>query len=952
MSLSKLVIRYQNARGLRTKIDEFSGNIINSEADIHILTETWLNSDFHSSEYIMNNFTSHRRDRNYSNTKTTMGGGCWLFHKKELDVTRRYDLESDIDFVEDLWVQVNLDNSDDRLFICSVYITSMPNNAHLYIAFTDRIKDSISKLNPSDRLLIIGDFNVSDIKWRVGNDGVLTHTLSSGCNKAIDVLDMISFGNLRQHNSVFNKDNNILDLVLSSDPVRAITVVESDEYLVKVDGYHPPLEISVSEQVKYMPVVNHRKYNFRRADYDLIKMELDLTDWEFLNEMPINSAVNRFYDRLNEIIKKHTPLHKGKPHFPFWFDDELKTALKCKEKARKKFKTTNSLEDYMKFSDLRKKCKLKIDSCHTAYITHIQTNMKSNIKLFWAYSKSKRQSNSYPTQFKLENRTASSPNEICELFATFFRSTYTTPSSDRTFNINPTANPTTVNPFKITINDVKNTIQKLDLNKNGGPDGIPNFFLRQVCEQLASPLALIFNKSLSCSEFPSAFKTSISTPIYKKGDESCVSNYRQVCMANSISIVFEKIMNKYLTSLVENQLTPNQHGFIKNKSTNTNLIEYVSRVSSALDEGFEIHTIYTDFCKAFDTVDHDILLSKLQAIGLNDSLLLWLKSYLLNRLVCVSFNGHKSLPFEPSSGVPQGSVLGPLLFNIFINDISHIFENDHLLLADDLKIFRKIRSSNDIPRLQADIDKLHEWTVVNNLKLNTDKCYAMSFSNKVNPTPTNYNINGTPLVEVTKMKDLGVTFDKKLKFDDHVNSIVKKSYSMLGFVMRTASKFNDLSCVNFLYNSLVRSRLEYNTAVWNPYQSTYKSKIERVQRKYTRLLFYKLQYEPLSYTQRLQVLNMPELERRREYFDACLIHRIVHDQNMVSSNRPVIRVSRFSSRFGQMFNPLVPRTDYGLHRNPSMRTQLLYNRKYTDIDMLNLNKVQFQSVIKNRLFPN
>ena len=117
MSLIIVVIRYQNPRGLRGKIDTFSSNIINSDANIHILTETWLNSDFHSSEYIMNNFTSHRRDRNYHKTKTTMGGGVWLFHDKELDITRRYDLESNIDFVEDLWVQVNLIDSDDCLYI-------------------------------------------------------------------------------------------------------------------------------------------------------------------------------------------------------------------------------------------------------------------------------------------------------------------------------------------------------------------------------------------------------------------------------------------------------------------------------------------------------------------------------------------------------------------------------------------------------------------------------------------------------------------------------------------------------------------------------------------------------------------------------------------------------------------------------------------------------------------
>ena len=136
---------------------------------------------------------------------------------------------------------------------------------------------------------------------------------------------------------------------------------------------------------------------------------------------------------------------------------------------------------------------------------------------------------------------------------------------------------------------------------------------------------------------------------------------------------------------------------------------------------------------------------------------------------------------------------------------------------------------------------------------------TMSFSNKMNPTLAIYNINGSVLTEVENIKDLGVIFDKKLKLDAHIDSIVKKSYSMLGFIMRTTLKFNDLSCVKFLYNSLVRSRLEYNTEVWNPYQTTYISKLEKVQRKYTRLLFFKLRYERLSYSQGLEILNMIEL---------------------------------------------------------------------------------------------
>lgn len=146
---------YQNLRGIRTKVNEFSTNFANLNADFFCLTETWLNSDFLSSEYISNNFISYRKDRNYESTKTVKGGGCWIVHKAEIDSVRRYDFELNINFIEDLWIQVKLANSNNSLFICTVYITPMPSNNHLYSAFADKVKDNISRhLNSNDRLLI------------------------------------------------------------------------------------------------------------------------------------------------------------------------------------------------------------------------------------------------------------------------------------------------------------------------------------------------------------------------------------------------------------------------------------------------------------------------------------------------------------------------------------------------------------------------------------------------------------------------------------------------------------------------------------------------------------------------------------------------------------------------------------------------------------------------------
>lgn len=256
MSLS---IRYQNTRGLRTKVNEFSSNILNNSAQMHVITESWLYSDINTSEYLPNDYISHRRDRNYNKTNSTMGGGCWLFHKDNISTIRRYDLESDIAFVEDLWVQVELANTNSSLFICAVYITSMPNNVNLYKEFANSCRDSISKIDPTDRLLIIGDFNVREIFWTLNSDNTLDPILEVNSDKANELLNLSSFGNLRQRNAIQNEDNKILDLVLSSDHVNAVQVSESSDYLVSVDKlYHPPLDIIVQEQVEFMPTYNHK----------------------------------------------------------------------------------------------------------------------------------------------------------------------------------------------------------------------------------------------------------------------------------------------------------------------------------------------------------------------------------------------------------------------------------------------------------------------------------------------------------------------------------------------------------------------------------------------------------------------------------------------------------------------------------------------------------------------
>lgn len=331
--------------------------------------------------------------------------------------------------------------------------------------------------------------------------------------------------------------------------------------------------------------------------------------------------------------------------------------LKKKERARQKWKRSDNENHYRSYSQLRTRSKIEIEKCHQLYLNQLQNNIKNNIKLFWSYTKNRKQSNSYPSVMKYGNECSDDPQRICELFSTFFMSTYK--SQNPVQNTNNTLNCISHSNHEsqptISVGAVEEVLRKVDINKNGGPDKIPNIFLRNCATPLARPLSFLFNKSLMSGVFPSLFKSAFVTPIFKNGDHSDVVNYRPVALLNSIALVFEKIVHRQLLTLLENKLSHRQHGFTKNKSTGTNLSEYINYVALALDNGFEVHAIYTDFSKAFDTVNHRILLRKLKALGIRGKFLEWIKSYLSDRALCVTFNGSKSSSFSPPSGVPQFS---------------------------------------------------------------------------------------------------------------------------------------------------------------------------------------------------------------------------------------------------------------------------------------------------------
>ena len=329
-----------------------------------------------------------------------------------------------------------------------------------------------------------------------------------------------------------------------------------------------------------------------------------------------------------------------------------------------------------------------------------------------------------------------------------------------------------------------------------GYDNVSAVFLIECADVLCYPLSSIFNLSIETGEYPSLLKHNNIVPVYKmKGDKSCVVSYRPISIQPVVSKIFERIVNDALRNHLKLLICDEQHGFLPMKSTTTNLLTYSDYITMAFDDSVQVHSVYTDFHKAFDSVSHNLLLHKMSAFfGFHGVELRWFSSYLTDRKQRVVLSGVESDWVSVSSGVPQGSILGPSLFIMFINDLpSSLAHSKCVLYADDAKIFKRISSLSDCLDLQRDLASFSEWCCTWKLSLNLSKCFYMNFSLKRSLNVIfDYSLNGYILPCLSQTKDLGVTFSSNMSFSVHITNIVNKALRMLGFVRRTMRHVNDI----------------------------------------------------------------------------------------------------------------------------------------------------------------
>ena len=339
------------------------------------------------------------------------------------------------------------------------------------------------------------------------------------------------------------------------------------------------------------------------------------------------------------------------------------------------------------------------------------------------------------------------------------------------------------------------------------------------------------------------------------------------------SIIRDSVL-EYLHS--NNILSEKQFGFLAGRSTVLQLLKVVDHWTEIVDSGGMIDVIYCDFQKAFDTVPHKRLMEVLMHYGVEDPVLSWIKDFLSNRKQEVCVEGSKSEVFNAISGVPQGSVLGPLLFIVYINllvtksDASNIF-----LYADDLKLYREIKCKEDEAQLQRELDTIYDWTQYSLLKLHPGKCVSMRIAPKKKKVDgkCHYNMDANQLKTVNIEKDLGIFVDDKLSFETHINTKVKKANALVG-MLRGSFTHLDGSMFKQIFIAIVRPHLEYGAPIWNPYLKKFIDIIENVQRRATKQI---PGLSRLSYQRRLETIDLPTLKFRRYRGDMIEVYKMAHD---------------------------------------------------------------------------
>ncbi|CAH8638661.1 unnamed protein product [Dicrocoelium dendriticum] len=625
---------------------------------------------------------------------------------------------------------------------------------------------------------------------------------------------------------------------------------------------------NVTLNAKALPI----RLNFRRADYDAIKDFLSRVDWSLAAQTPtVEDHWNYIAAHIHDAISAHVPTVRAyAPKRHRQLQPATLRLIREKKAFWDRFLLFGDSDSQAQYCRVRNSCIAAVRQDRKAYKLSLAKSFADNPKVFFKHIASLTKSRAaVGSLLRPVGNTTTSDKEAAELLKTQYESVFGTfaRSTMEGANFTPIA---ARHPVQFTSEKVLEKLKKLRTDKSPGLDGIPLIFLRECATVLAEPLASLYSRSYTSAEYLNAWKQGVITPIDKGGDRTNPSNYRPIALLPTASKVMESIIDDFLRCHSESLslIAPEQHGFRRAHSCTTNLLAALDSWTAEADNHTPTDVVYVDFSKAFDRVNHALLLSKLPSLGIDQQTICWLSTYLSGRTYRVRVNGALSSALAATTGVPQGSILGPLLFNLFINDLPSCISSHILLYADDAKIWRPIRRPSDQALLQTDIDAAYSWASKNSLPFNIDKCKVMHIGQGVaNP----YNIGGVHLKATSQERDLGTIISADLSPSANVATLARKASVRLALLGRALGSFPRETFVR-LYSTLVRPLLEYNILVQPPYLKKDEAMLETVQRRATKRV------DGLShflYEEHLAALNLFPLKYRRLRGDLILAHSVL-----------------------------------------------------------------------------
>lgn len=841
-------------------------NSLSFKPSVICVSETWLESDTNITNiYKLHNYVFLSRCR-----KSKRGGGVGMYVRNDLeftDITALYSFEDTV--FECLLVEINLKNKS-NIIVASLY---RPPGTDLNI-FTNGIPSFLMQFDKrkNKKLIIAGDFNVNLINYeshQTTNDFV-NHMLSHSL-----------FPTISRPTRVTDTSSTLIDNIFSDcfDKVTSACVIYEDF------SDHFPTFTSFDFYAKIIEPPIKCCRPITKANLEKFYAIVTQVNWQaYLTHIAtLTSTTNKFdifLNKFTEIFKECFPEKnvnvKQNSSSKQWMTNALIACCKKKSQLYKSFRRNPNDANRVQFKNYSNCLKSCIRTAECNYYSEMLSNSAHSTFETWRSLKiilNNKNTNLYShRKFMLNDQKIETPKEIADNFNKYFVTigpdlAKLIPQTNDSYNMYMNNRITdSMSLFPTDQAEIKNIISMLKSNTSPGYDGIPCNVIKCVSESISGVLANLINDCMLNGVFPEKLKIAKVTPVYKSGDKSSFSNYRPISVLCVFSKIFEKVISCRLLNYIDkhNILYDKQFGFRAGHSTYMALTVLIKEITSALDEKQIPVAVSIDLSKAFDTLDHNILLGKLQLLGIRGIVLDFLRNYLTNRVQYVMYNGVYSEVLQIVCGVPQGSILGPLLFLLYMNDISKCSNIlQFIMFADDTTVFLKCNKNENISIiLNEELKKLATWFQVNKLSLNVNKTKYIVFSCRGQAAYLNesVSINNVQVVRDNVVKFLGVNIDCNLNWKYHVLQISNRISSIIGILRKIRYKLS-LESSLLIYDALIASHLSYCNICW---ASTYKTNLlglYMLQKRALKLCLYDIHNiisDPFDALKRLDIYKLNE----------------------------------------------------------------------------------------------